>query len=311
MLQQTRVETVERYWSAFIDRFPSVDELAAADEESVLQAWSGLGYYRRARLLHRGARYVAEELGGRIPGDADALRKIPGVGRYTAGAISSIAFDRPAALVDGNVARVFSRLRGVAEPKAQDANAKEHWALAKAVVEQGTPRVVAQALMELGAVVCTPKSPRCLLCPLRSSCVAQREGIVDSIPAPKKRVEQPVTRYWALAVVSRKRLLVVRRPSEGILAKMWCLPLIEARAGSPSAAALCEVLDVPVEPRATLEPVRHVFTHRIWEMTPVPVRLCRRAVARGYEDQAWIAAGQRPAGGVPSATEKLLRAVGF
>jgi A/G-specific adenine glycosylase len=311
MLQQTRVETVERYWSAFIERFPSVQDLAAADEESVLEAWSGLGYYRRARLLHRGARYVAADLDGHIPKDADALRKIPGVGRYTAGAIASIAFDQPVPLVDGNVARVFSRLRSLQEPKAQGADAKDHWTLAQVVVESGTPRIVSQALMELGAVVCTPKSPQCLLCPLRTGCVAHREGTTDRIPAPRKKVEQPVTHYWAVAIISRKRLLMVRRPGSGLLAKMWCLPLVEVQGDAPSRAGLKKALGVAVEPGESLASVRHVFSHRIWDMVPVVAKVPKRVQVSGYEEQTWVAPGERPSGGVPSATEKLLATVGY
>ncbi|MCA9638857.1 MAG: A/G-specific adenine glycosylase, partial [Myxococcales bacterium] len=190
------------------------------------QAWSGLGYYRRARLLHRGARYVLDECGGVVPGDATSLRAVPGVGRYTAGAITSIAFDSPAALVDGNVARVVSRLLAIREPERQGANNAIHWDVAQAVLERGSPRVLAQALMELGATVCTPTSPRCASCPVRASCGAHAEGLVDTIPAPRKKIAQPEEDLWALAVFWRGRLLLERRPEQGLLAGLWCLPLV-------------------------------------------------------------------------------------
>jgi A/G-specific adenine glycosylase len=303
MLQQTRVETVERYYADFIARFPDVGTLAAADEDDVLGAWSGLGYYRRARLLHRGARYVAGELGGHVPQDAARLREIPGVGRYTAGAIASIAFDRAEPLVDGNVARVLSRVCCVEDPKQQGADAKEHWSLTAAVLQHGSPRVLAQALMELGATVCTPKSPTCRLCPVRQVCGAQARGKQDAIPAVRKQVNQPLSRLAALAVVARKRLMLVRRPAEGLLASLWCLPLLDLDTRDEAVTRLGGAVE------AEGKMVRHVFTHRIWELHPTVVAVPRRP--RQAAETTWIAAGQRPAGGIPTVTEKLLRAVEF
>lgn len=320
MLQQTRVETVEAYYPGFLQRFPDVGALAAADESQVLAAWSGLGYYRRARLLHAGAKYVAHELGGRVPGDAEALRKIPGVGRYTAGAITSIAFDRPAALVDGNVARVLSRLQAIEDPKLQDAGAAGHWALAQKIVEAGSPRVLAQALMELGATVCTPVAPKCLVCPVREVCAAHRRGLQDTIPAPKKRAPSPRQDLWAVAVRHRGRVLLERRPAEGLLAGMWCLPLLErAEAGGPASreqiAAVTGVAVRGVE--AFTEPVKHVFTHRVWVLWPcrgeveAEVELAEGTGRKGQAETMWIAAGERPIGGIPRLTEKLLERLGY
>jgi A/G-specific adenine glycosylase len=314
MLQQTRVETVERYFTRFVARFPDVETLAGADEQEVLAAWSGLGYYRRARLLHRGARHVADQWQGRIPTEVAGLRTIPGVGRYTAGAIASIAFDRPVALVDGNVARVLSRVQAIEHADEQGADAAEHWALAGAIMQHGSPRVLAQALMELGATVCTPKSPQCLLCPVRSHCVAHRQGKTAVIPAPRKRVAQPLERWAALAVVSRRRLLLIRRPLDALLGGMWCLPLVPIDgAGRADPNHVQVLLGAELQMDAPLGAVRHVFTHRIWELEP---RLCpapRRPPLPGIEParQAWIAVGERPPGGLPSLTRKLLVRIGY
>lgn len=315
MLQQTRVETVEAYYEKFLERFPDVGTLAAADESEVLAAWSGLGYYRRARLLHAGARHVAAELGGVVPGDPEALRKIPGVGRYTAGAITSIAFDRPAALVDGNVARVLSRIQALLDPKLQDAGAAGHWTLAQQIVEAGSPRVLAQALMELGATVCTPTQPRCPACPVRAECQAHGRGLQATIPAPKKRAPSPREDLWAVAVRREGRVLLERRASEGLLAGMWCLPLIERaneRAGAP-AKAIAAATGVKVRGVEMLaEPVKHVFTHRVWMLWP-----CRSEAQGGGaeeepgEGRMWIAPGERPRGGIPKVTEKLLERLGY
>jgi A/G-specific adenine glycosylase len=316
MLQQTRVETVERYFDAFLARFPSVAALAAADEQSVLQAWSGLGYYRRARLLHRGARYVAEQHGGRVPDSADDLRSIPGVGEYTAGAIASIAFDMPVPLVDGNVARVLSRIEGIEDPREQAATARRHWRRVAGILRHGTPRVLSQALMELGATVCTPRSPQCPLCPVRSSCRAHAAGLQAEIPAPRKKPEQPTSQWLALAVMFGGRLLLVRRPAEGLLADLWCLPLVEAEGNT--AAIERGVIEAgfttPVRwADAPLPAVRHVFTHRIWDLHPLPGQASREPQWRNApaDRQRLVAPGELPPGGLPRVTEKLLEQLGW
>jgi len=315
MLQQTRVDTVRSYYRDFLRRFPDVGTLAAADEESVLQAWSGLGYYRRARLLHRGARYVYGELGGEVPATAEALRKVPGIGRYTAGAIASIAFDRPEPLVDGNVARVLSRLLDIEDPKLQGADAAVHWGWARAILEAGSPRVLAQALMELGAMVCTPKGPRCGECPTQPSCRAKAAGRESLIPAPKKRSAPTEHELWAVALARRGRILMERRPAEGLLASLWCLPLMpraadgqrRPRPAEVKAATGIQVRTVKVDAEA--EPVRHVFSHRVWKLWP-----CTAAVVGDLEappGMMWIAAGERPSGGIPRVTEKVLARLGY
>lgn len=320
MLQQTRVDTVEAYYGKFLERFPDVGSLAAADESEVLAAWSGLGYYRRARLLHAGARHVAAVHGGAVPGDPETLRKIPGVGRYTAGAITSIAFDRPAALVDGNVARVLSRIEAITDPKLQDAGAAGHWTLAQKIVQAGSPRVLAQALMELGATVCTPAAPRCERCPVRGECQAHAKGLQATIPAPKQRAPSPREDLWAVAVRRDGRVLLERRASEGLLAGMWCLPLLartQERAGaSPTAIAAATGVKVKAV-EALAEPVKHVFTHRVWMLWPCRSEAVLSDMSKETGDSGqvdgrlWIAPGERPRVGIPKVTEKLLAALGY
>ncbi|KIG15712.1 A/G-specific adenine glycosylase [Enhygromyxa salina] len=324
MLQQTRVETVENYWSSFLARFPTVHALASADQDAVLQQWSGLGYYRRARLLHRGAKHVHEELGGALPSAAEQLRTIPGIGPYTAGAIASIAFDQRAPLVDGNVARVHSRLAQIEQPREQDAKAAQHWRFVERVLEHGRPRVLAQALMELGATVCTPGNPRCSECPVRRVCRAHASGTQGLIPAVRVKKKSPELHFHALALGHGQRLLLERRPAEGLLAGLWCLPLFERQLqGEPGdldaqrdalAAAASEQLGVAItldaRPAAA---VKHVFTHRVWHLLPWSgrarraVRTRQRADARNF---MWLGESSQPDGGVPSLTRKLLAAVG-
>jgi len=197
MLQQTQVETVLPYYERFIQEFPSVEHLARADEARVLTLWSGLGYYRRARNLMAAARMIVEQHGGQIPSEYEPLIGLPGVGQYMAGAILSIAFNKTYPVVDGNVRRVLSRVYGWIEE-----NPKALWEAASRIVRQAEPRLVNQALMELGAKVCSFKSPRCLLCPVQGYCVAFRTGMQDKIPPVKKR---PATVHVHLFAVMHKR----------------------------------------------------------------------------------------------------------
>lgn len=338
MLQQTRVETVERYFSPFIARFPSVQALASATQDEVLAMWSGLGYYRRARLLHQGARYVVQEAGGIVPGEVKDLLEIPGVGAYTAGAIASIAFNRPAALVDGNVARVSSRVRGVRDPKLQPATAKAHWTWAQGLVEQGRPRELAQAIMELGAVVCTPKNPACDGCPVSEECSAQAQGLAREIPAPKKKAPVKSQHLVALALVDRRdRLLFEQRGAEQLLAGLWSLPLLElSEAGALEAASWIEAYRERWPPALRQvarwgpvllpqqDEVVHVFTHRRWTLKVATARfdgewsrvLSRAPDFKGLGTQDGGLAHLRDhlrkelGGGVPTLTRKLLAALG-
>jgi A/G-specific adenine glycosylase len=222
MLQQTQVETALPYYERFIREFPSVEDLAAADEERVLTLWAGLGYYQRARNLMAAAHIVAERYGGKLPADYDALRDLPGVGQYMAGAILSIAFNKPYPVVDGNVRRVLSRVYGWT-----DENPRALWEAASRIAREAEPRQVNQALMELGAKVCSFKSPRCLLCPVQAWCVAFRTGMQDKIPPVKKR---PATVHVHLcAVVQKKGECYLMKQVDG----MWEFPMFsELPAGS-------------------------------------------------------------------------------
>ena len=229
MLQQTRVETVKGYYGPWLERFPTVTALAEADEGEVLKAWEGLGYYRRARNLHGAARVVRERFGGSVPGEYRELLELPGVGAYTAGAVASIAFGRPVPAVDGNVRRVFSRLFDRADPKP--AWLREE---AAALVDPERPGDWNQALMELGATVCTPKGPRCEACPVEPWCAARAAGTVSERPAPAmKRVVPAAT--IVLSVIHREdQVLLERRAEGGLLGGRWAFP--EARLEMPASA---------------------------------------------------------------------------
>lgn len=264
MLQQTRVETVIGYYERFLERFPDVRSLAAAPEEDVLAAWSGLGYYRRARSLREAAQVVVERHGGTFPATHDEVLALPGIGPYTAGAILSIAFDRSEPLVDGNVARVFCRWFGLdAEPGP--ALERELWSRAATLVprRQGAGDWN-QALMELGATLCKPREPACAGCPVRSSCVAQAEGRTEELPRKKPRREPDDVELELLLIVDRGRWLVQERPSSGRMAGLLELPTTER--GSSGGAGLFpasypEALERRIRPAETLGELRHGITH--------------------------------------------------
>ena len=235
MLQQTRAATVQDYYLDFIERWPTIDALAAASLDDVLRAWAGLGYYARARNLHRCARIVAGELGGAFPATADALADLPGIGPYTAGAIAAIAFDQPVAAVDGNAERVLSRIFAIDAPLPGSRPAIR--ALAKGLVPATRAGDFAQALMDLGAEVCLPASPKCGICPWAEGCAARSQGSAERYPRKAVRARVP-TRYGNAFLIERSdgAVLLHRRPERGLLGGMMEVPSSDW-SGSRSPAA--------------------------------------------------------------------------
>lgn len=230
MLQQTRVETVLPYYERFLARWPTVAHLAAADPEDVRAAWSGLGYYRRARLMLSAAQEIARDHGGALPADLRALRALPGFGRYTSGAVASIAFGIEAAAVDGNVLRVLARILGIAGDVTRGGAHERIWKAAEELATGARPGDLNQALIELGALVCTPRAPRCSECPARVRCAAFHEGRQLGIPAPKRRRARPTIDLTLLTVFDDDLgVLLERQPAGGLFADLWCLPMLEGR----------------------------------------------------------------------------------
>jgi len=224
MLQQTRVEVVIPYYERFLERFPTVETLAMAPLDAVLKMWAGLGYYSRARNLHAAAHAIMDRHAGRFPTDPEAIRALPGIGRYTAGAIASIAFDAPAPIVDGNVARVFARWFHVDDDMQSPATVKRLWAWAQEWAAGSSPGDANQALMELGALVCTKPIPACERCPVRTLCAASRADCAASLPRPKRRQEPSRVALDVLIAEHGSRLLLVRRASGRLLRDWWELP---------------------------------------------------------------------------------------
>ncbi|MBK9036563.1 MAG: A/G-specific adenine glycosylase [Myxococcales bacterium] len=310
MLQQTRVATVIPYWQRWMTRFPTVGALAAAEDDAVMEAWAGLGYYSRARNLVRGARVVVAA-GGAMPADAVGLRALPGVGAYTAGAIASIAYRERAALVDGNVARVLARVRGLDDDVKSTAGQRRVWAEAEALVAAlpaaADPGELNQGLMELGATVCTPTSPRCAECPLSGQCVAARDGRQAELPVVPKRkraADLPRMVEVALWLARGARVLVARRAATGLYGGLWELPQGADAVGAAAAVGLT-LAAAPVE----LGRHHQTLSHRRLELTLVRARARGRArvAAPRYDAVRWVEVAAADALGVSTATTALLR----
>ncbi len=264
MLQQTRVETVVPFYARWLQEFPSVEALAEASQEDVLQQWKGLGYYSRARRLHQAAMFVRERFGGKIPSEVESLLSLPGVGEYTAGAVASIAFGKAVPAVDGNVRRVLARLFDVGTPTPKQLKV---WA--GALVDPDRPGAFNEALMELGALICTPRAPACETCPVVQDCLAFGARTVGERPTPTKKKTVPEGEF-AVAVSRRAdgRMLVMRRSEKGMLAGMWEFPTVEVglsetqEAVSSAAVKYLEELGLdPGHVMARLPTIRHVYSH--------------------------------------------------
>lgn len=260
MLQQTTVATVGPYFLTFLARWPDVAALAAAPLDDVLTAWAGLGYYARARNLHKCAQAVAREHGGRFPETEAGLRELPGIGAYTAAAIAAIAFDRRAVVMDGNVERVVARLHRV--ENALPAAKPELRALTDALTPEARPGDFAQAMMDLGATICTPRKPRCALCPWRADCAAFKAGDAEDYPRKAAKAERPILHavaYWM--TLPDGRVLLRRRPEQGLLGGMMEIPTNTWRAEPWDAAEARAAAPFAAEWRALPGTIRHIFTH--------------------------------------------------
>ncbi|MBK9072862.1 MAG: A/G-specific adenine glycosylase [Myxococcales bacterium] len=314
MLQQTRVATVIPYWQAWLAAFPSVGALADAPLDDVLARWAGLGYYSRARNLQRGAQLIEAKFGGRMPSSALRLREVPGIGPYTAGAIASIAFGERVPLVDGNVARVFARLFAIKADIKAASTQKVLWAHGASVMQDLPAALPAgelnQAIMELGATVCTPTSPACDTCPVSGHCVALRNGLVGSLPVMPRRKrgdELPRLTSVALFMHHAARVLFARRTPAGLFGGMWELPQ-----GATLAAARA-VLRAPIVVGREVASHQQDLSHR---RLMISVRSARWAAkgstplvlgkTEAYDKLAWLSPAQARAKGIATSTATLL-----
>jgi A/G-specific adenine glycosylase len=273
MLQQTQVATVLEYYARFLARFPDVRRLAAAPADDVMALWSGLGYYSRARNMHRCAQDVVGLHGGEFPRTAGMLEALPGIGRSTAAAIASFCFGERVAILDGNVKRVLTRVLGFGDDLAQAANERRLWGHADALLprrelRETMPRYT-QGLMDLGATVCVSRNPGCLMCPVNELCVAHREGRPEAYPVKTRKLKRTSQALWLLRARNREgSTWLEKRPSPGIWAGLYCLPVFETREALQAA--------VPAKSRSRLqdgEPFLHVLTHKDLHLHPVAIEI--------------------------------------
>ena len=305
MLQQTTVPVVAGYFQRFLERWPTLEALAHAELDEVLHAWQGLGYYARARNLHACARRVLADHGGRFPAEEKALRALPGIGRYTAAAIAAIAYDRPSTVVDGNVERVIARLRAVEIPLP--AAKSTLYALAAELTPETRPGDYAQALMDLGATVCTPRNPSCLACPWRDACEGHAQGLAETLPhrAPKRpRPLRHGVSFWLMR--GDGAVLLRRRPDRGLLGGMIELPTTPWRAEPWDLGEAAAHAPQALQWQALSEPVRHGFTHFEIELTVAAAETTAEN-DDGEDGEIWCPPARFSEHALPTLTRKLVR----
>jgi A/G-specific adenine glycosylase len=304
MLQQTQVATVLSYYQRFMQRFPDVGALAAAAIDEVLHLWSGLGYYSRARNLHRAAQIIVEEHAGTFPCEPDELEKLPGIGRSTAAAVAALAFDQRATICDGNVKRVLARYFALEGPLGERAVEAALWQHAQACTPSTQVATYTQAIMDFGATLCTRSRPLCMHCPVQQQCAAFAAGRVQQLPVPRRRLNRPSREVvMLLAVDPAGQVLLHRRPPAGIWGGLWSPPEF---ADAEAAATYCrETLQPALGSPEVLEPVQHAFTH--FDLTITPLRVaCLQAPAVQEGSTLWYNAREPARVGLPAPIAALL-----
>lgn len=317
MLQQTQVKTVVPYWERFLSAFPTVHALARAPLPDVLALWRGLGYYSRARHLHQASRDLVRDHAGQLPSTARALMKLPGFGRYTAGAVASIAFGETTPVVDGNVFRVLSRLCALTGNRGDRDIEARVWSIAGEWVDPRRPGDWNQALMELGATICRTADPLCLLCPLAPACQARRLGLVQRCSSPKPQPKRNHI-HWSVAVLRRKdRLLFARRHESGLFGGLWEMPVVELDPRTSDRSQLHQALGrlwqkrigIPFKVVRPLGTVHRTLTHR--ELTLHLFQVCSGGTPRsldGYSEVRWVNEDDARTLAVSTAMSKALEA---
>lgn len=311
MLQQTQVSAVKEYFARFLARCPDVGALAAATEDDVLALWSGLGYYSRARNLHRCARQVVEVHRSEFPRTAEELQTLPGIGRSTAAAIAAFCFGERVAILDGNVKRVLTRVLGFQGDLAVAAETERLWAAATTLLPETGIEAYTQGLMDLGATICLTRRPRCEACPLAADCVARAQGRQADYPVKTRKLRRGARQHAWLWLQRGESLWLVQRPQQGVWAGLWSLPEFDSEEAMREALAA-----LPGEPQA-LPAIRHTLTHFDWTLQPwhwpLPQRLPAAAtalLALRWPEGRWVAPEQALAMGIPTPLRRLLNSIG-
>ena len=300
MLQQTQVASVLGYYERFLQAFPDVVALGAAPLDDVLTLWSGLGYYSRARNLHRCAHVVASEHGGQFPRSSEQLMRLPGIGRSTAAAIAAFCFGERVAILDGNVKRVLTRVLGFKGDLAEAAEERRLWAQATALLPERGIEPYTQGLMDLGATLCSARAPSCLLCPVRELCQGQREGAPERYPRKTRKLKRTRRESWWLWLECRGQVWLEQRPATGVWAGLWTLPLHDDEATLQAAA---QALDVDLEAQPV---IKHALTHFDWLLHPRRAVLARRPARALLGEGRWVARADLAAVALPAPLRKLL-----
>lgn len=309
MLQQTQVNTAIPYFEAFLQAFPTLIHLADASQDEVLRLWAGLGYYSRARNLHKAAIKVRDEMNGELPDTIEALQTLPGIGRSTAGAIASIAFNQRATILDGNVKRVLARLHAITQPINEKLIENELWAIA----EQYTPsyRVAdyTQAIMDLGATFCKRGQPQCLACPYTKHCAAHQQGLAASLPTKKTAGRLPVKSATFLLLQAQGKILIQKRPSKGIWGGLWSFPEIAGKPDNQAIQEFCkEHFQISVTDIELMPAFRHTFSHYHLDIFPVAISLKRiSSIAIEAAQQIWYNPSKPSTVGLPKPILSIMR----
>lgn len=306
MLQQTQVATVIPYYKRFMQRFPDVSSLASAAEEEVLTCWAGLGYYARGRNLHKAAQIIREQHSGRFPSSFDEVAALPGVGPSTAAAICAFAFGQRHAILDGNVKRVLARAFGIGGYPGEKKVETALWQLSRSLLPEQNLETYTQALMDLGATICTRSKPQCAGCPVRASCAALQENRINELPGPRPRKALPEKHSQFLVIRHGLDLLLEKRPAPGIWGGLWSLPETDPDS-DPAQACLQVSGQLPGRIRA-LPALTHSFTHFKLHIQPLEVTLSRKPVrASESGGQVWMPLADALHAALPKAVEKILR----
>lgn len=308
MLQQTQVAAVVPYFERFAARFPDVASLAGADEDAVLQVWSGLGYYARARNLLRAARVIVERHGGRFPHRFEDIAALPGIGRSTAGAIAVFAFGQRHPILDGNVKRVFARYFGIDGYPGEASVARQLWARAEAALPDTDVDIYIQGLMDLGATVCMRARARCVDCPLAQECVAHREARVATVPAPRPRRVRPQRAIRVLVLRREPEVLLERRPATGVWGGLWCFP--ELAEALDADAAAWERFGARIGRWRSLPPVHHAFTHFRLEIRALLGEVTAVEPRAQLPGLAWLPVDDALGAAIPAPVRAILRRIG-
>jgi A/G-specific adenine glycosylase len=304
MLQQTQVATVIPYFDRFLKRFPDVVSLAKAPEDDVMQLWAGLGYYARARNLHRAAKQVVERHGGQFPDDFDAIHALPGVGRSTAAAISAFAFGQRKAILDGNVKRVFARHFGVDGDVKSKAVEDQLWLVAEQQLPKSDIEAYTQGLMDLGATLCKRTQPSCLLCPLSKTCVGFKEGRTEELPGKGQRKEVPHRETRMLVVLHKEDVLLEKRPPTGIWGGLWCLP--EVSVEKDAVDTLASKYRLKSRVTRALDRVEHGFTHYSLTIFPIEIAVAKVDLAAMEPGLMWVNIHDASSAAVPAPVKRIL-----